>query len=213
MDKKECLSGSRRIVLCTSMICGFLVFAVASKGELLMATLNRRTIASYLGVIVALYFCYYLFNFGKRPLLVCKQETKLHKFILKYVPSCKTRYWPLIWCAESRLLTIFRHVLPCSMKHKLRREVVQAADGGLYYIDWYDNDNSKKYPDAKTRPTVLILPGITSTSSSNYICAIVSHLVKNGYRVKVLIYRGLLDMEVLVSVVFTENFFYFKQWI
>lgn len=42
------------------------------------------------------------------------------------------------------------------------RETVQTKDQGQISLDWVCNDdNNKLYPDAETRPTVVVLPGIT----------------------------------------------------
>ena len=43
------------------------------------------------------------------------------------------------------------------------RETLQTPDGGIVCLDWFDNKASIIYEDPSTRPTVLILPGLTGT--------------------------------------------------
>lgn len=78
------------------------------------------------------------------------------------------------------------------------REVVETIDGGQIYVDWVNNDSSSQYPDADRRPTVFIVPGLTSTSQSNYVVSMVDLLTQKGYRCMVIINRGLDGMEILV---------------
>ena len=41
------------------------------------------------------------------------------------------------------------------------RETLETPDKGIVCLDWFDNDDSTVYNDAATRPTVLLLPGLT----------------------------------------------------
>ena len=41
------------------------------------------------------------------------------------------------------------------------RETLETPDGGIVCLDWFDNDDSTIYKDATSRPTVLVLPGLT----------------------------------------------------
>ena len=41
------------------------------------------------------------------------------------------------------------------------RETLETPDKGIVCLDSFDNDDSTVYNDAATRPTVLLLPGLT----------------------------------------------------
>lgn len=49
-------------------------------------------------------------------------------------------------------------------------------------MDWFDNDDSSSHPDPATRPTVLLLPGLTGTSRESYILHMVQQSRDLGYR-------------------------------
>lgn len=56
------------------------------------------------------------------------------------------------------------HEALCVSVSSQRRVTLQLPDGGELYVDWVDNEaNNSKYPNAETRPTVLLLPGLTGT--------------------------------------------------
>jgi len=39
--------------------------------------------------------------------------------------------------------------------------MLKMPDGGQVKLDWMRNDNNQQYPDSNTRPTVVLLPGLT----------------------------------------------------
>lgn len=41
-------------------------------------------------------------------------------------------------------------------------------DGGQLLLDWFDNNDSE-FKDVKTRPTVLLLPGLTGKLSQGHV--------------------------------------------
>lgn len=63
-----------------------------------------------------------------------------------------------------------------------RSELIKAADGGQISLDWFDNDDSLAHPDPASRPTVLLLPGLTGTSRESYILHMVEQSQDLGYR-------------------------------
>lgn len=61
-------------------------------------------------------------------------------------------------------------------------ELIKTADGGQISLDWSDNNNSSCYEDASTRPTILLLPGLTGTSKESYILHMIRLSEELGYR-------------------------------
>ncbi|XP_077971816.1 phospholipase ABHD3-like [Styela clava] len=151
----------------------------------------------YVGIGVAIYVTSYFHFYAKKPRIYVKSSSKLQNFLSHHVPSLHRCYYPPFWCPEGRLQTIVRVFLPFNKQIKYRREIVPAPDGGQFYVDWFDNDDNKKYPDKTKRPTIFIVPGLTSTSKSNYVQSMVDILGDHGFRVMIIINRGLDGMEVL----------------
>ncbi|KAJ3594595.1 hypothetical protein NHX12_003902 [Muraenolepis orangiensis] len=70
------------------------------------------------------------------------------------------------------------------------RELIKAADGGQISLDWFDHDDSPSHPDSASRPTVILLPGLTGTSQESYILHMVQQSRDLGYRCVVFNNRG-----------------------
>lgn len=64
----------------------------------------------------------------------------------------------------------------------LLSELIRTADGGQISLDWVDNQASACYPESSTRPTVLILPGLTGNSQQSYVLHAISQATRRGYR-------------------------------
>jgi len=43
-------------------------------------------------------------------------------------------------------------------------ELLSLPDGGQVRLDWLNNEDSEQFPDNDTRPTIVMLPGLTGTS-------------------------------------------------
>uniref|UniRef100_A0A452RDX5 Phospholipase ABHD3 n=1 Tax=Ursus americanus TaxID=9643 RepID=A0A452RDX5_URSAM len=148
-----------------------------------------------LGFSVA-YACYYLSSIAKKPQLVTGGES-FSRFLQNHCPVVTETYYPTVWCWESRGQTLLRPFITSKPSVQYRNELIKTADGGQISLDWFDNCNSRCYMDATTRPTILLLPGLTGTSKESYILHMI-HLSEDlGYRCVVFNNRGVAGENLL----------------
>lgn len=97
------------------------------------------------------------------------------------------KFWPTFWCVESRAQTVLaslwrQQVLPTL---DYRREIFTLKDGGEIALDWMEENCEKN------SPVILILPGLTGASQSEYIKCLVAAGTSLGARIVVFNNRGL----------------------
>jgi len=136
--------------------------------------------------LTAAYVIYYLVFVVKKPVLSC--NPRMRQFLGKHCPLLEENYWPTIWCIEARVQTIFRSLFQSCPHVPYDREMLSLADGGEIALDWMHNDASPLPSSA--RPVIIILPGLTGSSSESYARHLVLESIKLGYRSVVLNYRG-----------------------
>ncbi|XP_014234259.1 phospholipase ABHD3-like [Trichogramma pretiosum] len=139
------------------------------------------------GALFGLGFCaYYFFEVVKTPLLVCA-EGPFYDFLVENVPILKSKFWPTLWCFESRAQTIFASVVRASvLPHmKYRRELLTLSDGGEVALDWAEENSSN------SSPIVIILPGLTGASQAEYIKCLVFAARNSGMKCVIFNYRGM----------------------
>jgi len=142
----------------------------------------------------SVYALYYFYKVVHRPCLIAGDgefkstlQTNLH--------ILKEHYWPTFWAFTSHFQTICRPFLKSKPDVPYRREILTTEDGGHIAIDWVDNDvDNTKYPNHKTRPIVVIMPGIVGCSDANYIRHISLQAKELGYSVVVFNNRGMGDI-------------------
>ncbi|XP_051991053.1 phospholipase ABHD3 isoform X1 [Xyrauchen texanus] len=144
----------------------------------------------------AAYACYYLMSVAKKPLLIAGGK-RFHQFLRDKCPVVSETYYPTFWCWESRVQTLLRPFVTAKPWVNYRNELIRASDGGQISLDWFDNDDSTSHPDPSTRPTVLLLPGLTGTSRESYILHMVQHSRDLGYRCVVFNNRGVSGEKLL----------------
>jgi len=95
-------------------------------------------------------------------------------------------YWPTFWCWEARLQTVLASLLRSTLAPvHYSREVFTFADSGQAVLDW-KNDTG-----LPAQPTVLVLPGITGSSQSEYVKTFVHVAIEtSGARAVVFNNRG-----------------------
>ncbi|KAG8133517.1 hypothetical protein E2320_011290, partial [Naja naja] len=128
----------------------------------------------------AAYVCYYLRTIAKKPQLITGNEN-FCQFLQDQCPVLTEIYYPTAWCWEGHLQTLLRPFITSKPNVQYRNELITATDGGQISLDWFDNHNSIQYPDSKTRPTILLLPGLTGTSKESYILHMIQQSKALGY--------------------------------
>ncbi|XP_054840573.1 phospholipase ABHD3 [Eublepharis macularius] len=135
------------------------------------------------------YACYYLSSIAKKPELVTCSKS-FHHFLQDHCPVVTETYYPTVWCWEGRVQTLLRPLITSRPYVQYRNELIKATDGGQISLDWFDNNDSMCYPDSSTRPTILLLPGLTGSSRESYILHMIQQSKELGYRCVVFNYRG-----------------------
>lgn len=142
---------------------------------------------AYYGTLLGVGFCaYYLFEVVKMPMLVCANGP-FRSFLEEHVPLVRDKFWPTLWCFESRAQTIIASLLRSKMLPPIqyRREILALSDGGEVALDWAEEECSV------TSPIVIILPGLTGASQAEYIKCLVSSAKKARIRCVIFNNRGL----------------------
>ncbi|XP_062918662.1 phospholipase ABHD3 isoform X1 [Mobula hypostoma] len=149
----------------------------------------------FLGIGAA-YVCYYLSTVAKKPQLITGSAT-LSKFLRRHCPVVTETYYPTFWCWESRVQTLLRPLITAKPWVEYRNELIKTVDGGHISLDWNNNDDNALYPVPATRPTILILPGLTGSSKESYVLHMVKQSERLGYRCVVFNNRGVAGERLL----------------
>ncbi|XP_011494645.1 PREDICTED: abhydrolase domain-containing protein 3-like [Ceratosolen solmsi marchali] len=124
------------------------------------------------------------------PLLVCGKGP-FRNFLDDNVPILKYKFWPTLWCFESRAQTVFASLLRSRLWTYIqyRREILTLADGGEVALDWAEHNC------CSTSPIVIILPGLTGASQAEYIKCLVYAAKNVGIKCVIFNNRGLGGMK------------------
>jgi len=140
---------------------------------------------SFFGAV--LFVTYYVREVVKKPLLL-SSTGKFRGFLEENVSLTKRKFWPTVWCFESRVQTIISSIIRGLIIPDLEytREILGLKDGGDVALDW-------RHPASATAetPVVVILPGLTGGSQTEYVKGLVSACDKIKVRVVVFNNRGI----------------------
>ncbi|XP_036941590.1 phospholipase ABHD3-like isoform X1 [Acanthopagrus latus] len=123
-------------------------------------------------------------------------------FLLKHCPVVSENFSPTPWCWGGRLQTLVCAFIKSKPPAAYRNELIRTVDGGQISLDWVDNQASVPYPESSTRPTVLILPGLTGNSQQSYVLHAICQATRRGYRCVVFNNRGAAGEELLTPVTY-----------
>ncbi|XP_066268373.1 phospholipase ABHD3-like isoform X2 [Branchiostoma lanceolatum] len=127
----------------------------------------------------------------QKPLLITG-SSRCADFLQRRCPVLVQEYYPTVWCFTSRAHTVMCSLLSELTTWKLppyRREILDMPDGGELHLDWLEH-HSNIHHDNRTRPIIIILPGMSGHSGSHYVINLAKAASKKGYRSAVYNHRG-----------------------
>ncbi|XVE58153.1 hypothetical protein DITRI_Ditri04bG0147400 [Diplodiscus trichospermus] len=107
---------------------------------------------------------------------------------LQAINSLRQPYDPFPFITWNRHVeTIFASFFRSVPHVRLRRECLQAKDGGTVALDWVVGDDRRLPPDS---PILILMPGLTGGSQDSYIRHMLTTAKRRGWRVVVFNMRG-----------------------
>ncbi|KAK8557750.1 hypothetical protein V6N12_009975 [Hibiscus sabdariffa] len=203
--------------------------SVASPYDLLFQALVLIPISHYffLALFTSLAFLYSFLEIhflhhlrtlfrGDPVTLTYNASSNLCQSLVSNCTILRGRYSATPWLSSPHLQTAFLSLFGKAPPVTYRRQLFLALDGGTIALDWltYSDvaevscliDNSAAVKHDKT-PIVVVIPGLTSDSSSAYVKHLAFNMAKNGWNVVVSNHRG------LGGVSLTSDCFYNAGWI
>ncbi|PON36509.1 Alpha/Beta hydrolase fold containing protein [Parasponia andersonii] len=124
------------------------------------------------------------------------------------------RYLATPWLSSPHIQTVFLNFFGRPPVFSYRRELFHASDGGTIALDWLtssdvldgDFDTNKAISRDDTTPIVVVIPGLTSDSTSAYLKHLAFSMAKSGWNVVVSNHRGLGGVSI------TSDCFYNAGW-
>jgi abhydrolase domain-containing protein 1/3 len=155
--------------------------------RLVITRVTANPSVSVAACFASIYAAYYFLYVVKKPVIACGDKA-FRKFIDKHCSISREKFWPTWWCFQSHVQTLLRALIQTNINVNYTGEYLKTPDGGEIRLDWVENEKSK-YP-SDSRPTILFLPGLTGSSTENYILHMVDSTTEMGYRSVVFNNRG-----------------------
>jgi len=133
--------------------------------------------------IIILLYIYYRIKVVTKPVLYSKKSSNFTR-LLESLPIMQEYYFPTFWCWESRVQSMVAAFVRNLRLSKLdyTRQMFTFSDGGEVGLDWVHGDSKED------TPIVLILPGITGSSQSDYNRALVS-ILRSRVKARVVVFN------------------------
>ncbi|KAM6543119.1 hypothetical protein CsatB_007566 [Cannabis sativa] len=124
------------------------------------------------------------------------------------------RYLATPWLSSPHIQTCFLNFFGRPPIFSYKRELFTAADGGTIALDWLRSSDvpdggfhiNNATSDNDTTPIVVVIPGLTSDSTSAYLKHLAFSIAKSGWNVVVSNHRGLGGVSI------TSDCFYNAGW-
>lgn len=136
---------------------------------------------------VVAYAMYYKKYYGQIPKFYAKHGGVFSKFLQKHVKTIKESYWPLYYMPSGRYQTILATLLPAPSNNvDYHKEILVSSDGGQFGLAWAGEPAT-----SDTDKVLLISPGLTSATKTNYVQSLILEMTKQGFKCALIVNRGL----------------------
>ncbi|XP_027364071.1 embryogenesis-associated protein EMB8 [Abrus precatorius] len=153
--------------------------------------------------------------FSGAPVVLTYNSTS--QFYDAIVSKCKilhATYVATPWLSSPHLQTVFLNFFGRPPLFKYRRQLFSTPDGGTIALDWLTSSDVSggalhmDRVDSKdeSTPIIVVIPGLTSDSSSAYLKHLAYHTAKRGWKVVISNHRGLGGVSI------TSDCFYNAGW-
>lgn len=134
--------------------------------------------------LIIISYIYYRLRVISTPVIYCNKNSHWHKLISS-LQILSESYKPTFWCWESRFQSMMAAIVRDLRISRIKydRQIFTFTDGGEVALDWARGDE-----DAPDSPIVLILPGITGSSNSDYAKALVN-TIRSEVKARVVVFN------------------------
>jgi len=167
---------------------------VDSNFDAMFATAAALLSSPILWAAVLLYLCAYLYQYWlcrSWPKVLHSQSQRTSEVVAGMDILREPYRYPLVWGFDGFYQSFYSAVFRQSFTQpKYRRERLETADGGIIVLDWLDNKVT-----SNSAPIMILLPGVCSTSQSNYIRWFATLCQRQGWRAVVYHPRGVAELK------------------
>ncbi|XP_034675555.1 embryogenesis-associated protein EMB8-like [Vitis riparia] len=201
--------------------------ASLSPYKLLFRALSSIPISHYFlaSLFCSLIFLYHFLEFhfledvfsglrGSPVSLTFNSHSQIYEGVVSKCKILHGRYLATPWLSSPHFQTAFLNFFGRPPVFNYRRQIFRASDGGSLALDWllpsdvlrgaFHANNAISKDD--TTPIVVVIPGLTSDSTSAYIKHFAFNMVKRGWNIVVSNHRGLGGISI------TSDCFYNAGW-
>ncbi|KAL5069576.1 hypothetical protein RYX36_020463 [Vicia faba] len=195
--------------------------------ELLLQALSQIPIHHY-AIATAFAVLSFLYNFleihffrdlftgfsGSPVEFTYNSSSQIYDAIVSKCRILQARYSVTPWLSSPHLQTVFLNFFGNPPSFKYKRQLFTTSDGGTIALDWLtysDVSDSDVHVDGvmkddESTPIVVVIPGLTSDSSSAYLKHLAYNTAKHGWKVVISNHRGLGGVSI------TSDCFYNAGW-
>ncbi|XP_054780659.1 embryogenesis-associated protein EMB8 [Prosopis cineraria] len=194
---------------------------------LLLTALSLIPLWHYL-IATAIAFITFLYNFlefhfvedffsglrGSPVSLTYNSCSQIYEGVVSKCSLLHGRYLPTLWLSSPHVQTCFLNFFGRPPVFKYRRQLYETSDGGTIALDWLRSSDvshgalheDDAVPKDDPTPLVVVIPGLTSDSSSAYLKHLAFCTAKGGWNVVISNHRGLGGVSI------TSDCFYNAGW-